>query len=38
MEQKKGDLELIRAKNIKIMCKNIKHGQAGQQRGHAIKV
>ena len=29
LEQKKEDLELIQAKNMKIMCKNIKHGHAG---------
>ena len=28
VEQKKGDLELIEAKNMKILCKNIKHGRA----------
>jgi hypothetical protein len=38
LEQKKGDFELIRAKNMKILCKNIKHGRTGQRRGHAIKV
>jgi len=38
LEQKKGDFELIRVKNIKILCKNIRHGRAKQRCGHAIKV
>jgi len=32
------DLELIEDKNIKILCKNIRHGRAGQWRGRASKL
>ena len=33
LEQKKEDLELIEAKNMKIQCKNIKHGRAWHWHG-----
>jgi len=38
LERKKGDLELIEAKNTKILCKNIRHGRAWQWHGHTSKV
>jgi len=34
----KYDLELIEDINMKILCKNMRRGRAGQRRGHATKV